>query len=249
MSTTKTFRTNLRCEACVAKIAPILDADPVIHSWKADVVSPEKLLTITGDVVDPAHVNKLLAQAGYRALGEFAAEEQPEAPKTAEPATSYFPLLLILIYLLAGVAAFEWSAGSFDWMRAMRHFMAGFFLVFSFFKLLDVPAFADAFSMYDILAKRSRGYALLYPFIELGLGLAYLANLQPLTVNLITLIVMGAGAIGVTQSLLERRKIRCACLGAVFNLPMSKVTLIEDVLMAGMAAMMLFQMLTPTNPS
>jgi hypothetical protein len=229
----------LRCEACVAKIAPILDSDPVIHSWKADVASPEKLLTITGDVVDPAHVNKLLLQAGYRALGEVAPREQPESQTVSEPPTSYFPLLLILMYLLAGVAVFEWSAGSFDWTRAMRHFMAGFFLVFSFFKLLDVPAFADAFSMYDILAKRSRGYALLYPFIELALGLAYLANLHPFTTNLVTLIVMGIGAIGVIQSLLEKRRIRCACLGAVFNLPMSKITLIEDALMAGMAAVML----------
>jgi hypothetical protein len=209
----------LRCEACVAKIAPILDSDPVIHSWKADVASPEKLLTITGDVVDPAHVNKLLLQAGYRALGEVAPREQPESQTVSEPPTSYFPLLLILMYLLAGVA--------------------GFFLVFSFFKLLDVPAFADAFSMYDILAKRSRGYALLYPFIELALGLAYLANLHPFTTNLVTLIVMGIGAIGVIQSLLEKRRIRCACLGAVFNLPMSKITLIEDALMAGMAAVML----------
>ena len=156
-----------------------------------------------------------------------------------EPPVTYFPLLLILAYLLLAVSAFEWSQGGWNWMRAMNHFMAGFFLVFSFFKLLDVQGFADSFSMYDIVAQRSRGYALAYPFIELTLGLAYLSNIAPTLTNIVTLIVMGVGAIGVIQSLLAKRKIRCACLGAVFNLPMSTITLVEDVLMAGMAAWML----------
>jgi hypothetical protein len=60
-----------------------------------------------------------------------------------------------------------------------------------------------------------------------------------LLVNSITLIVMVVGAIGVVRSLTQRQQIRCACLGTVFNLPMSVVTLTEDALMAGMAAVML----------
>src|SRR5262249_5779920 len=145
----------------------------------------------------------------------------------------------ILLYLLAVVGVIEWSHGGFVWERAMTHFMAGFFLAFSFFKLLNLSAFADSYSMYDIVAQRSRAYALAYPFIELGLGLAYLSQGQPFAVNLVTLIVMGVSAVGVVQSLMSKRKIRCACLGAVFNLPMSTVTLVEDLLMAGMAAWML----------
>jgi len=124
-------------------------------------------------------------------------------------------------------------------MRAMRHFMAGFFLVFSFFKLLDVPNFAVSFSSYDVVAKRWLGYGYLYPFLELGLGAAYLADFQPVATNVATLLIMGLGSVGVLQSVLAKRKIRCACLGTVFNLPMSSVTLIEDLLMVGMAATML----------
>ena len=90
---------------------------------------------------------------------------------------------------------------------------------------------------------RSRAYALAYPFIELALGVAYLASLWPVATNAVTLAVMVVGTAGVVQSLLARRKIRCACLGAVFNLPMSTVTILEDVLMAGMAAFMLFVLL------
>lgn len=234
----KQFRTNLRCAACVAKIAPIFDGDPAIRSWSADVASPDKLLTVDGDAVDPVHVGELLQQAGYKSLGEIETAASPPAVHE-EPKASYFPLLLILLYLLATVAVFEWSQGRFDGSRAMRHFMAGFFLVFSFFKLLNLSAFADAFSMYDILAKRSHGYALAYPYIELALGLAYLANVVPTITNLATLVVMGIGTVGVVQSLLNKRKIQCACLGTVFSLPMSTVTLVEDVLMAGMAAWML----------
>ena len=50
-------------------------------------------------------------------------------------------------------------------METMRFFMAGFFLVFSFFKLLDINAFADAYSRYDLLAMRWRGWGLIYPFV------------------------------------------------------------------------------------
>jgi Kef-type K+ transport system membrane component KefB len=79
-----------------------------------------------------------------------------------------------------------------------------------------------------------------YPFIELTLGLAYLIDFQPFATNAITLVVMAISSIGVIESLLNKRKIRCACLGTVFNLPMSVVTLVEDTLMVLMAAAMLF---------
>ena len=69
--------------------------------------------------------------------------------------------------------------------------------------------------------------------------MAYLLDLWPAVTNGVTLAVMLVGTVGVIQSLVNRRQIRCACLGTVFNLPMSTVTLIEDVGMAAMAAVML----------
>ena len=235
---TQRFSTNLRCESCVAAIKPYLDADPAIKSWSAEVASPEKIVSLESDQpLSLATVNTLLGKAGYQAKSEIT--EPSTTTITSEPPTSYFPLLLILLYLLGITAAIEWVDGSFSIERAMRHFMAGFFLVFSFFKLLNLTAFADSYQMYDIVASRSRPYALAYPFIELILGLAYLINFQPRLTNAITLIVMGFSTIGVLQSILSKKKIRCACLGAVFNLPMSMVTLIEDLLMVGMAAVML----------
>jgi hypothetical protein len=138
------------------------------------------------------------------------------------------------------VGLLEYAAGGFDWSRAMRHFMGGFFLAFSFFKLLDVAGFADSYRMYDVVAKRLPVYGYVYPFIELLLGAAYVANFQPTLTNWVTLVVMSISAVGVLQSVLQKRKIRCACLGTVFNLPMSTVTIVEDGLMVAMAAFMLF---------
>ena len=94
--------------------------------------------------------------------------------------------------------------------------------------------------MYDLLAMKVSSYGFIYPFIELGLGLAYLTAFQPQFTNIATIVIMGFSSIGVIQSVLDKRKIRCACLGTVFNLPMSTVTIIEDLLMVGMAILMLF---------
>ena len=124
-------------------------------------------------------------------------------------------------------------------METMRFFMAGFFLVFSFFKLLDINAFADAYSRYDLLAMRWRGWGLIYPFVELGLGMAYLANVNPQATHLVTILVMGFSAVGVIQAVANKTQIQCACLGTVFKLPMSTVTIVEDVGMVLMAAAML----------
>jgi hypothetical protein len=225
------LKTDLRCGACVSAVRPLFDADPAVASWSADVSTPDKVLTVEGPGVTAERVGELLGRKGYKVVGEV--------PATPAAAASYYPLVLILLYLLGACGLAEVAAGTFDPMRAMRHFMAGFFLVFSFFKLLDVPAFAAAFAGYDVVARRWKGYGFVYPFVELALGAAYLADLWPVATNALTLAVMAVGTVGVVQSLLARRAIRCACLGTVFDLPMSTVTLVEDVLMAGMAAVML----------
>ena len=64
-------------------------------------------------------------------------------------------------------------------MSWMHDFMGFFLVVFSMFKLFDLEGFADGFQMYDPLARPIRPYAYLYPFVELGLGLGYLAHWQP----------------------------------------------------------------------
>jgi hypothetical protein len=156
---------------------------------------------------------------------------------------TYRPLLLILAYLLTASVIVQLPKNGWEgvhWHETIRYFMAGFFLVFSLLKLLDIPAFANAYASYDLLAKRWHGWGLIYPFVELALGLAYLANWNPLITNWATLIIMGFSAIGVILTLLRKRSIRCAHLNTVFKLPMSTVTIIEDVGMAAMALLVMY---------
>lgn len=149
---------------------------------------------------------------------------------------TYKPLLLIAAFI-AGVSILT-SNGSLH--IGMNTFMAGFFLVFSFFKLLNLKGFAESYAMYDVLAVKVPAYGYVYPFIELALGLAFLTGFNPMVTNWATIIVMGFSSIGVIQSVVGKKKIQCACLGAVFNLPMSTLTIIEDLLMVAMAVFTLF---------
>ena len=239
--TTRRFKTNLRCGGCVAAVKPHLDREPGVDRWEVDVASPDKTLTVDGDVPAEA-VKAAVARGGFQVLGE--AETPPPPPVESQPtappaATTYYPLFLLGAFLVGVAALAEVRAGTFDWGRAMGNFMGAFFLAFSFFKLLDLRGFADAYRGYDVVARRVPAYGYAYPFIELLLGAAYVTGFQPAATNLVTLVVMAVSSVGVIQSLLNRRKIRCACLGTVFNLPMSTVTLVEDGLMIAMAAVAL----------
>ena len=124
-------------------------------------------------------------------------------------------------------------------MHWMNNFMGAFFLVFSFFKMLDLKGFAESYFSYDIIAKRWMGYGYVYAFIELLLGVAFISGFNPVLTNIATFIIMSISITGVLQSVLNKRKIKCACLGAVFNLPMSTITIIEDLLMIVMSAITL----------
>jgi len=243
MKTVLKYKTNLNCGSCVAAVKTLLDSDDNIQRWAVDTDSPDKVLTVEGENLSRAAIERHVTEAGFQLLGEIdsaAAHFADSQPKSF--LATYHPLLLVLAYLIGIVAVVELTAGSLDWARAMRNFMGGFFLAFSFFKLLDLNGFVDSFQTYDVVAKPFRPYGYAYPFIELGLGLAYLANFLPLVTNLVTLIVMLVGLIGVSWALMQKRKIQCACLGTVFDLPMSTVTFIENSTMAAMAALMLATM-------
>ncbi len=167
---------------------------------------------------------------------------QNHTPQVNEPGyrlKDFLPLIIIFCIIISFTLMRQWI---FAWhiQTAMNDFMAGFFLIFGGFKVLNLHGFAEAYAMYDIIAKRSTAYAYAYPFIEIGLGIAYLLRLYPTPVNIITLIIMLISSIGVAQELAQRRTITCACLGTVFKIPMTYVTLFEDVLMAAMALIMLF---------
>jgi len=248
MSITKYTVTGMTCGGCVARVKATLEK--LAGTAEVTLNPPEAKLTNAS--ADLATINKALAEVGHYALHNVAGDiTQKTSTQTAdlktiadvEPAKSwlatYFPLLLIFGFILLVTLSIQLQQPRFDTEAFMMHFMAGFFLVFSFFKLLDIKGFASSYAMYDLLAMRIPAYGFIYPFIELGLGVAYLLAWQPTLTNWLTFIVMTFSSLGVIRAVFNKQKIRCACLGAVFNLPMSTVTIIEDLLMAAMALWML----------
>lgn len=148
------------------------------------------------------------------------------------------PLLLIIFYITTASLLLhnkDWS-----WNEFMLDFMGLFYIVFSFFKMLDLKGFPGSFKMYDPLAKRIPLYGWLYPFIETVLGLMFLMRFEVDIALVITLIVLGTTTIGVLKTLLDKKHIRCACLGTALKLPMTEATLIENTIMMAMAILMLF---------
>ena len=233
----------MTCAGCQAKVQGLLARVPDVNRVTIDLEEG------TAQIDMRKHIPTAELQAALKDHPKYKlTEAAPVAPavQTGHAAAgenapvswvkTYTPILLVFAYILGGTLLVEGVSGGFLPMRWMGHFMAAFFLVFSFFKLLDLEAFADSYSSYDILAGRWRGWGLIYPFAELGLGILFLTGYAPVVTNTLTLVIMGVSIVGVVRSVLHRQKIRCACLGTVFNLPMSTITIIEDGMMIAMSA-------------
>jgi hypothetical protein len=151
----------------------------------------------------------------------------------------FLPVIIIFSsVLLLSIITAHWTS-NWNWAGLMRYFMAYFFIIFGAFKIINLPGFVEAYMTYDLIAQKSILYAYGYPFIEITLGIFYLMNWVPTITNIVTLIVMLVSAAGVYNELRKNKMIACACLGVVFKIPMTYITLFEDLLMAGMAAIML----------
>lgn len=231
----------IRCAACIEKIKHALA--PLMHDIRL-TQDPPSLTVLNVEKVLIATLNQRLETAGeYRLLlpTEMPATDYIITSEIKKPGLKiYFPLLLILLYLLSIAFLTSYQHGQINWHIWMTGFMGGFFLIFSAFKFLDLPGFANAYAGYDLLAARWSYYGYLYPFLELALGFAYITDFLPLFTNIFTIILMTFSSLGVLNALMHQRKIPCACLGTVLNLPMSTVTLLEDMGMIIMAIIMLF---------
>lgn len=239
-----TYKVNgMHCSACVEKIKKALKEVNGIKEVDLDLQDSMMILSMDHHV-ETDLVNQELKKAGNYSVSEnHPVKPLMETDISEDDWKVYLPVFLIFFYITTVSALIEISDSRFLMDRFMRNFMGGFFLVFSFFKMLDLNAFASAYSSYDVIAKRIFSYGYIYPFLELGLGLAYVLNFFPFFTNAFAFVLMGVSSIGVIQSLLSKRKFQCACLGAVFKLPMSKITLIEDLLMFLMSGWMLINLI------
>ncbi len=168
-------------------------------------------------------------------------EDMMESSSNKVEYIKFFTLIGLLV--VASLGLNSWF-GSADATSVLRWFMGLFFVTFGTFKFIGYEMFTQMFPDYDILAAKSKFYTYFYPFLELILGLFYLLNVLPVPRDVVTLFIMSVGAYGVFKSIRAHGDIQCACLGDIIKLPLSTVSLAEDVIMAIMAAYMLFSNLS-----
>ena len=236
----------MTCDGCIAKVSFLLKKNPEVKNVDIDLEKGEASVEMEKHIATSELQNALKDYPKYQlseknVMMNHNVFENTETEKRTWFQT-YKPIVLIFSYIFVISLIAGFSEGFFNYMTGMRIFMAGFFLTFSFFKMLDLKGFAESYSMYDVVAQKFKSWGYIYAFLELVLGLAFALNFEPFTTNIVTLVVMTVSIIGVLQSVLNKKKIQCACLGAVFNLPMSTVTIIEDGLMILMSLAMLFFM-------
>lgn len=163
--------------------------------------------------------------------------------KQESTANNYRPLIVIIsMILLASFALSVHRTSTSQLASLMHYFMGLFFAIFAMFKFFNLSGFADGFQMYDIIAKRIRIYAYAYPLIELILGLSYLSGYFLYVTYWVTLILMIISAVGVIRSVMHGMNLKCACLGTTLDVPLSTVSIIENVGMGVMAGLMILFM-------
>lgn len=190
----------------------------------------------------PMHPEVKQSEPGFCSQCGMSLVEEGLQPVKNPQENDYTPLAVIIGVILVSIAILGYKnilLGTFSWHEVMMHFMAGFFLVFASFKLLDLRGFAEGYATYDLIAQRFFSYGYIYPFLELGLGLLYLGGVNTLSLHVFTFILMSINGIGVVTKLAKKEPFQCACLGTFLKVPLTKVTLVEDFGMAIMALWMI----------
>ncbi|OHD07683.1 glutaredoxin family protein [Sphingopyxis sp. RIFCSPHIGHO2_12_FULL_65_19] len=166
--------------------------------------------------------------------------------KVADPdATSYIPVIALfaMTALMALAASFAVEGNAFT-LRAAEWFISFSMIVLALQKLQDVDKFATMFLNYDLLARRWVPYASIYPFAEGFAGVLMTAHALPWLSIPVALFIGTIGAASVFKAVyIDRRDIKCACVGGSSKVPLGFVSLTENLMMIAMAFWMLGRMM------
>ena len=161
--------------------------------------------------------------------------------KVADPdATSYTPVIALfaMTALMALASSFAVEGSAFT-LRAAEWFISFSMIVLALLKLQDVDKFATMFLNYDLLARRWVPYASIYPFAEGLAGVLMTAHALPWLSIPLALFIGGIGAVSVFKAVyIDKRDIKCACVGGSSKVPLGFVSLTENVMMVAMALWM-----------
>lgn len=155
--------------------------------------------------------------------------------------TSYTPVIAIFsVALLMASATAYFTTGSIFGGRWFELFIAYSMCVLAIQKLQDLEAFSLQFLGYDLLAQKYVPYAKIYPFAEAFAGIGMIAMFWTPLVSLVALIIGSVGAASVYKAVyVQKRELKCACVGGNSNVPLGFVSLTENLMMVGMALWML----------
>ena len=234
--------TGMTCNGCKASVEKTLNSIENVETVSVDLEASEAKITMNKHV-DVETIRKALPD-------KYSISEKTEQNIFISSSTQFeeekselkqlFPLFLIFGYI--SIAAILMNINPWDGSSFMLDFMGLFYIVFSFFKLLDLKGFPESFKMYDPLAKIIPAYGWVYPFIELALGVLFLMRIQIPLALIITIVILGITTSGVSKTLLYKKSIQCACLGTALKLPMTRATFIENSIMIVMATLMLINL-------
>ncbi len=161
--------------------------------------------------------------------------------KVAEPgATSYRPVIAIFaMTALMALATSQAVYGDVFTVRAVEWFIAFSMCVLAIMKLQNLETFSTMFVNYDLLARRWVPYGYVYPFAEAFAGVLMIAGaLRWLSVP-VALFIGGIGAVSVFKAVyVDKRQLKCACVGGASNVPLGFVSLTENLMMVAMAIWM-----------
>ncbi|WP_055435060.1 heavy-metal-associated domain-containing protein [Lacinutrix algicola] len=231
--------TGMTCNGCKASVEKHLNALPSVINASVNLEKSEATVEMSQHVSIEALKDTLpekFSISEKQIENVFSTSHDDEVKSDLQQLK---PLFIIFGYITVASVLLHYK--QWNWNSFMLDFMGLFYVVFSFFKILDLKGFPESFKMYDPLAKAIPTYAKIYPFLELALGVLFLMRIQIPVALIITIIILGITTIGVTKTLLDKKAIQCACLGTALKLPMTKATFIENTIMIVMAIIMLLK--------
>ena len=225
----------MHCASCKEKIETAFEGISGIHSVSVDREQETISIEATHEL-DPEALTQVVQKKG-----DYTITDLRSTPAHTEKRTlrTYAPLLSIfaLIVLYALVQAL-FLRESVTILRVFRDLMTAFFVLFGVLEAVTLPSFSKTFASYDPIAKRLPGYALAYPFLLLLFGMLMYLGIWIPVVAALTAMIFAVQTYGIIPVIRSGESVQCACIGTAFALPLSWVTVVENMAMIVMATVM-----------
>jgi len=221
----------MSCMGCVKSLEKILLSETTLKQVTVRLNPPE--LEIVAPILTTASaLNQLLVES------KFTVQEKKWHHSITASIRRFLPLLTMTLLVVIFTGVHVWYYG-WSFHTVMQFMMAGYFLLFGALKVANWQKFVVSYRAYDDLAKRSAVYAQTYPALEVAIGVLYYVGVVWWPLHLLVGLLMTQKAYSTWRVVRSGNVVQCACLGGFFAIPITRVTVFEDILMAAMAFYMM----------